>query len=62
MIFSMMQQQQQDQLNQMKGSNKKALEMAHQSIKQMSEQMMAMYNSVQAAEKENVDPNKEKGS
>ena len=49
MIFSMMQQQQQDQLNQMKGSNKKALEMAHQSIKQMSEQMMAMYNSVQAA-------------
>ena len=41
--------------------NIQALEMAQQSIKQMSEQMTAMYNNLQAAEKENDDPNKEKG-
>ena len=46
-MFAMMQQQHHDQTNQMKESNKQALEMAHQSIKQMVEQMMVMYNNLQ---------------
>ena len=61
MMFYMMQQQHQDQLNQMKEINKQALKMVQQSINQMAEQIMAMYSSVQAAKKENVDPDKEKG-
>ena len=44
----------------MKESNKHALEMAQQSIKQMAEQMKEMYNNIQAVEKENDDPKKEK--
>ena len=58
-MFAIMQKQNQDQLNQMKESNKQALEMAQQSIKKMAEKMTAMYNSVQAAENYNANPNKE---
>ena len=42
MMFPMMHQQHQEQINQMKESNKQALEMVHQSIKQMAEQTTAM--------------------
>ena len=35
--------------------------MAQQSILKMVDQMIAMYNNIQAAEKENDDPNKDKG-
>ena len=45
----------------MKESYKQALKMAQQSMKQIAEQMMVMYNIVQAKEKENDDHNKEKG-
>ena len=58
-MFAIMQKQNQDQLNQMKESNKQALEMAQQSIKKMAEKMTAMYNSVQTAENYNANPNKE---
>ena len=34
--------------------------MSHQSMKQMAAQMREMCNSLQAARKENADPNKEK--
>ena len=44
----------------MKESNKQALKMAQQSIKQMAEYMTGMYNNQQASEKENADPKKEK--
>ena len=50
-MFSMMHQQQQEKLNQMKDSNKQTLKMEYQSIKKKAEQMMAMYNILQAAEK-----------
>ena len=58
-IFAMMKQQHQEHINQIKESNKQALEMAQQSIKKMAEKMTAMYNSVQAAENYNANPNKE---
>ena len=51
-MFAMMHQQHQEKLIQMKESNKQALEISHQPIKQMVEQTTAMYNNLQAAEKE----------
>ena len=59
-MFSITQKQHQEHFNQMKERNKQALEMVQQSIKQMAEQITAMYNNLQAGEKENDDPNKEK--
>ena len=61
MMFAMIQQQHQEYINQMKESNKQALEMAQQSTKKMAEQMTVMYNKLYATEKENYNPNKEKG-
>ena len=44
-----MKQQHQEHINQIKESNRQALEMAQQSINQMEYQMTVMYNSVKAA-------------
>ena len=60
-MFAMMQKKHQEQLNQMKESNKQALEMAQQSIKHIADHMAAMYNNLQVVEKENEGPNKYKG-
>ena len=60
MMFDVMHQQHQEQINKMKEINKQAHEMAQQSIKQMAEQMAAVYNNLQAAENDNTDPNKKK--
>ena len=46
MMFAMMQQQHQEQLNQMKDNNKQALEISQQPIKQIVDQMMEMYNNL----------------
>ena len=60
MMFDVMHQQHQEQINKMKEINKQAHEMAQQSIKQMAEQMAAVYNNLQAAKNDNSDPNKKK--
>ena len=69
MMFAMMQQQHQEQLNQMKESNEKVMEMAQRTIKEMAAQMTALVNAMadgkpptknsikQEDDKENEPPN-----
>ena len=60
MMFAMMHKQHQEQLNKMKEINKQDIEMAQQSIKKMADHMTSMYSNLQAAEKKNYNPNKDK--
>ena len=59
MMFAMMQEQHQEQMNQMRESNKAALEMAQQSMKEMAAMMKAMNGrgNDNATDKENTPPN-----
>ena len=68
MMFSMMAEQHQEQLNQMRKSNKAAMEMSQQSMKQMAAQMAMMCGQLAkqaptnnayaaVADKENAPPN-----
>ena len=55
-----MHKQHQEHLNKMKEINKQDIEMAQQSIKKMADHMTSMYSNLQAAEKKNYNPNKDK--
>ena len=59
MMFAMMQEQHQEQMNQMRESNKAALEMAQNSMKEMAAMMKAMNGrgNEKASDKENASPN-----